>query len=191
MRYLKRFTTSTVLVCACLAPVAAADVVDQNQTDVTGGMSALDTSNVSAQSFQQSASNISGAGILLDPGQGGQTGLVTISLWTTLPDGNGTMLASASAVGTEGAWVDVFWSPVSITAGTTYFLDFSGDGPLVASGSVNDPYANGQVYAGPSYLSFPDFDFTFRTYSSDIPTPGTLGLLSIIGLSNRRRRRSI
>jgi hypothetical protein len=186
---MKKVQLTVFVALAGLASLATADVIDQNQPLAESGMSSLDDSNVSAQSFQQAANNISGAGVFIDLGNGGHTDLITIALWTTLPDGNGVMLTSASAVATEGSWVDVFWNPVSVTPGTTYFLDFSGDSVLVASGSVNDPYANGQVYAGPSYLSFPTFDFAFRTYSSDVPAPSVLGVLGVLGLTTGRRRR--
>jgi len=177
-----------LLVTAGVAQVAVADFIDQNQTDGSVYMAAFSQTDL-AQSFQQSANNISGAGILLQADVG-TTDTVTISLWTTLPNGGGTMLASASASGTAGEWVDVFWDTVSISAGTTYFLDFSGNSTLGIAGSLSNPYAGGQVFANAGYGPFPDFDYAFRTYYKDVPAPSALALLGLGGLVATRRRRS-
>lgn len=123
-----------------------------------------------AQSFQhQVANSICGAGIFLQPGVG-STDNVTIELWTTLPNGGGNMLATGSAQGTAGSYVDVTWSPVAISANTTYFLHFTGNTTLGISGDVNNGYPFGQVYANSGFGSFPGFDYTFRT------TSGSAGL---------------
>ena len=78
-----------------------------------------------------------------------------------LPQCAGGMgLAGASAVGTAGNWVDVFWNPIAITPSTTYFLVFTGDTSLGIAGDVN-PYPNGQAYANAGFQPFPIFDYTF------------------------------
>jgi MYXO-CTERM domain-containing protein len=171
---------------AGIAQIALAGVIDQNQTDGSVYMAAFSQLDL-AQSFQQSANNITGAGILLQAGVGSVDNVV-ISLWTTLPNGGGSMLAQGFASGMEGEWVDVFWGEVAIDSGTTYYLDFSGNSTLGIAGSVNNPYAGGEVYANPGYVQFADFDYAFRTYAA-VPTPGALGLLGFAGIAATRRRR--
>ena len=123
-----------------------------------------------AQSFQQTNDNISGAGILLMVGIGA-TDNVTISLWDGLPNAGGTLLASASAMGTAGEWVDVFWGYYPITPETTYFLVFDGNMTLGVAGDTNNPYPHGHVYANPGFQPFTGFDYAFRTYyTTSVPT---------------------
>ncbi len=118
-----------------------------------------------AQSFQhQSASRICGAGIELRASIGDKD-TVTIELWDRLPNAGGTRLASGSAVGTQGQWIDVYWNPVSIAANTTYYLVFKGNTTLGISGDTSNGYPHGQVYANAGFQPFPNFDYTFRTYS--------------------------
>ena len=175
-----------VLAVAGLAGAVSADVVDQYQGDGSVYMAAFSQTDL-AQSFQtQSALNITGAGILLQSGIGSSDN-VTIELWTTLPNGSGQMLASGSAQGAAGQWVDVFWGTVNISQNTTYYLNFTGNVTLGIAGSVTNPYAFGQVYANPGYGGFPDYDYAFRTWT--IPTPGALAVLGMGGLVAVRRRR--
>lgn len=175
-----------LLAVAGIASAALADVIDQNQPDGSVYMAAFSQTDL-AQSFQtQSAPNITGAGILLQSGIG-SVDTVIIELWTTLPNGGGQMLASGSAQGTAGEWVDVFWNGVNIAPNTTYYLHFTGNSTLGIAGSVSNPYPFGQVYANAGFQSFPDFDYAFRTWT--IPTPGALSVLGIAGLAATRRRR--
>jgi hypothetical protein len=136
--------------------------IDQNQPSGPVYMAAFSQTCL-AQSFQQTHANIAGAGILLQPSVG-SSDLVTIQLWTGLPNAGGTMITSASATGTAGSWVDVYWSPVAITPATTYFLVFTGNSTLGISGSTSNPYPGGCVYANPGYGQFSTFDYAFRTY---------------------------
>lgn len=155
-----------------LSVPALADTIDQNQPSGPVYMAAFAQTDL-AQSFQQTNGNCSGAGILLQAGVG-TTDNVEIQLWTNLPNAGGTMLATASAQGTQGQWVDVFWSPVTVTPGTTYFLVFTGNTTLGIAGDTNNPYPNGCVYANPGYQIFPSFDYAFRTYFSGVvPTEHT------------------
>jgi hypothetical protein len=173
---------------------SAAIVVDQQQLIETHVMAYFSQPDL-AQSFQQSSGNIAGAGILLRSAVG-TTDLVTIGVWTALPNAGGTQLASASATGTAGQWVDVFWTPVSTVVNTTYYLVFSGNTTLAIAGSTNNPYLSGQTYANEEFFSYPTFDYTFRTYSDDawpsqVPDSGsTLAIfaLSLIGLHVVRSR---
>lgn len=164
---------------------ASADMIDQEQNSATAYMAAFAQGDL-AQSFQQANSNISGAGIFLQPNIG-STDNVEIQLWDALPNAGGTMLASASAMGTQGQWVDVFWSPVTVVPDTTYYLVFTGNTTLGIAGDISNPYPRGMVFANPGYQPFPDFDYTFHTYYA-VPAPGSLALLGLGGLAMRRRR---
>jgi hypothetical protein len=95
--------------------------IDQNQPNADVNMALFGQGDL-AQSFKPQNSIINGAGIFLLPGYGGNS-TVTISLWTNLPNNGGIMLASGSAPGIPGNWVDVSGN-VSVTPGTTYYLVF-------------------------------------------------------------------
>lgn len=132
------------------------DVDDTCMADISqGGL---------AQSYTAVEDSAAGAGIKFrDP----STGLdVTLSLYDGLPNGGGTMLASGTAQTDGTNWVDVYWDPVvTVTPGSTYYLVIDGDTTLpCVAGSINNPYAGGMTYAN-NYSSFPNFDYTFRTYS--------------------------
>lgn len=70
--------------------------------------------------------------------------------------------------------------PVPITIGTTYYLVLSKDtnGSQCVAGDTAGGYANGQLYANAGYNPFPNFDYTFHTYScgggSFLYNPGAL-----------------
>jgi hypothetical protein len=167
MRRLLLCALVAVGVCSLAMPALATDSIDQNQPSGPVYMAGFAQTDL-AQSFQQTNTNISGAGILLQAGIG-STDNVEIQLWTNLPNAGGTMLATATAQGTQGQWVDVFWSPVSVSTGTTYYLVFTGNTSLGIAGDTNNPYPNGCVYANPGYNIFPAFDYAFRTYYSTGP----------------------
>ena len=141
-----------------------ADSIDQDAPTNNAFMAAFSQRDL-AQSFQQAASNVSGAGIFLQAGQG-STGAVTISLYDKLPNEGGSVLAQGSGTGTQGSWFDVLWAPVSVVANTTYFLVFTGDGSLGIAGDTADGYARGNVYANLGFNSFASFDYTFRDRKS-------------------------
>lgn len=136
--------------------------IDQNQPDGPTYIAAFSQTGL-AQSFQQTNTNINGAGILLQPSVG-SSAPVTIQLWTNLPNAGGTMLAEATATGTAGAWVDVYWTYVTITPATTYYLVFTGNTSLGIAGSTANPYAFGMCYANSGYGPWPNFDYAFRTF---------------------------
>lgn len=178
--------TAIVAFCATSSTLTAGMVIDQNQPSGPTFMAAFSQGDL-AQSFQQSSNVITGAGILLQAGQG-TTDMVTITLYDSLPNVGGNAIASASAMGTQGEWVDVFWSAESIVADTTYFLVFtSANNTLGIAGDTTDPYSRGQVFANPGFSSFPTFDYAFRTYT--VPAPASMALLGMGGLIAVRRRR--
>jgi len=174
---------------------SATPVIDQDQPSGPSYMAGFHQPDL-AQSFQQAQNNVAGAGILLQEGIG-SSDTVTISLWDNLPTLGGSLLASASAFGTTGNWVDVFWSPVTVTPDTTLYLVFtSATNTLGIAGDTGNPYARGQVYANSGYGAFPSFDYAFRTYYEDnlaaVPVPGAV-LLGVIGtgVAGYLRRRRI
>lgn len=136
--------------------------IDQNQPSGPAYMAGFSQGDL-AQSFMQTNDNISGAGILLMAGIGGSDN-VTIQLWDGLPNASGTMITEGSATGTQGQWVDVYWSYVPITPATTYYLVFTGNTSLGITGDLSNPYPDGCVYANPGYNPFSGFDYAFRTY---------------------------
>lgn len=179
-----------------LAGAQAAVIVDQDASTNTAYMAHFSQTNL-AQSFQQNAGNIAGAGIFLQSGVGSSDN-VTISLFDKLPNNGGTLLASGTALGTQGNWIDVFWGPVAIAADTTYFLVFtSGTNTLGIAGDVTNTYKRGQTYANTGFGPFPSYDYTFRTYADDafggtVSEPGALALfgLGLMGVTFARRRQA-
>ncbi len=177
--------------------VIAAPIIDQNQPNSPRYMASFAADDL-AQSFQQTNSNISGAGIFLQSNVG-TTDIVTIALWNALPNQAGAqMLASGSGLATSGSWVDVSWDVVDITAGATYYLVFTSQNrTLGIAGDISNPYADGEVHAWPGFQEFPTFDYTFRTYFDDnrqapVPEPSTVLLLGagLAGICGLRRRLS-
>ncbi len=174
----------------------AALIIDQNQAKNSGTMASFAQSNL-AQSFKQTYDNIAGAGIFLKQWSG-LTDIVTISLWDALPNQAGNLLASASGLGTQGSWFDVFWNPVSVVPHTTLYLVFTSENNVLGiAGSTSNPYKRGQVYANAGYGSFASFDYTFRTYSDDnfssVSEPASIALLGLglAGIGFFRRKKTI
>ena len=147
-----------------LLPLPLSDQIDQNQPSGPAYMAGFSQGGL-AQSFMQTNTNISGAGILLQAAIG-TTDNVTIQVWDGLPNAGGTMLAEGSATGTAGTWVDVYWSYITVTPATTYYLVFTGNSTLGISGDLSNPYPNGYVYAN-DFSSFTSYDYAFRTYYED------------------------
>ena len=176
---------SGLVIMSMAAPASAGDyILDQNQPNANVYMAAFSQTDL-AQSFQQSADNIAGAGIYLY--LYGNPGNVTISLWDALPNQGGTQLASGTDVGAPDSWFDVYWDPVSVTSGVTYYLVFTDESTgMGIAGDTNNPYPYGHVFANAGFQPFPQYDYTFRTWA--IPAPGALALLGLAGLARTRRR---
>ena len=142
-------------------------MIDQEQTIADVFMASFSQTDL-AQSFIPSAGTCCGAGITLVGNIGSGSGSVTISLWTGLPNAGGTQLATGTAtvtVGAENVDVNVTWPGVVVTPGLTYYLVFTSTNNFGLAGSVVNPYPYGQVYANAGYQSFPNYDYTFRTFS--------------------------
>jgi len=168
-----------------------AQFIDQAQDNAFVYMAAFAQGDL-AQSFKQSTNSITGAAIFTQVGVGtGFFDTITIELWDALPNNSGTLLRSGSVSNiTDGMWAQVSWANYTITPGTTHYLRFtSAQNILGISGDVNNPYADGQVYANSGYGSFPNFDYTFRTYTA-VPEPATMAALGLGVAAMIRRRRS-
>jgi hypothetical protein len=174
----------------------AANIVDQSQLLETTTDLAAFTQTILAQSFTPSFTNVSGAEVELGAAAG--TGNITIGLYSSL---GGSALASATVDGISGGgFAQVFWSPVTVVAGDTYYLEFtSSNTALNLAGDLSNPYAGGEAFAnGTPPSAFPADDFTFQTYSSNasvgggggVPEPATFGgvLLGCAALGLLRKR---
>jgi PEP-CTERM motif len=179
-------------------PALASVVIDQNQPNFTTPFSFLQDTPITAQSFQQTANNIAGAGVYLATGYGSGSSDITISLWSNLPSSSGILISSGTATATTGGqWLDVFWTPVAVTPGTTEYLVFSSPNANDYANVASDlnPYANGATYYNGSNQS--PYDLAFRTYSDTtfsgaVPEPSTWAMMILgfagIGFMTYRRK---
>lgn len=176
---------------AAAGSALAFDVVDQDNSNTQPGwgFANLYNNNDLRQTFIPTQSNISGASIYLGSYWGDDT--VTLSIWSSDPYYGGSPVggASGSQFGTHPGWVDVSWSPVSVTPGNTYYLLVQGTGSGVANYTYNNDYGNGTVYyQGTDYGQY-SYDLAFKTWYA-VPTPGSAAVLGLGGLIASRRRRA-
>ena len=141
-------------------------LLEVNQ-DFSDACMAFITQTGIAQGYQPVEVESAGAGFQFEAPPAAGTGL-TVTLYDDLPPNGGVALASGTTVA-DGAsvWLDVFWDVTIVTPGNQYFLVVTGSADTCMSGSLNDVYPGGNVYANAGYQSFPNFDYTFRTYSCD------------------------
>lgn len=192
---------SVVLLALIIVPSThAAIVVDQSQMTNSGTWTTL-SATPSNQSFTAGANNIAGAGIYLtDFNNGPYSGTMTLEIWDGLSGSGGTMLASGTTstnVNQVNSWVDIFWTPVSLSIGNTYYLRVSGNTITGYAYGLGDPYAGGSIWRDDGYQFPTDYDVTFRTYydTAIVPVPSSLVLLSSglfgIGAAARKRRKEL
>jgi hypothetical protein len=79
--------------------------IDQNQPNADVNIALFGQGDL-AQSFKPQQFSINGAGIFLLPGYGGNSTIISI-IMEQLTNNGGIMLASGSAPGIPGNWVDV------------------------------------------------------------------------------------
>jgi hypothetical protein len=141
------------------------EVVDQNQPSAVSNMAFFSQTDL-AQSFEQRLPNVTSGEIFLSAGVGTED-KVTISVWDGLPNAGGTQLTHGGTIARAGEWARVRFAPVRLDPEQPYFLVFEsgGTGGLEITGNTSNPYPLGQVYANPGYGSFPNYDYTFRTFA--------------------------
>lgn len=156
--------SSTDVIDPVPASTLTAGGVDQANLIDNAYMAAFSQTDL-AQSFIPAQNSICGASVYTYAGAG-SNGDLTISLYSNLPNAGGVLLASGVSVNAgSGMWADVYWTPVSVTPGVTYYLVFTcTNGGMGLDGDVNNNYPGGNVYANGGYGPFPGFDYTFQTF---------------------------
>ena len=140
----------------------SAQVIDANQTGTTLYMAQFAQGDL-AQSFVPTMPTCSGGGIFTSPY--GTGGTFTCELWTGLPNAGGTMLATGSASASPSSYTDAMWPAVPVTIGTTYYMVYyCSDSSMGIMGDY-DLYPGGNVFANPGFGAWPQYDYTFRTWS--------------------------
>jgi hypothetical protein len=172
-----------------LTPGGTADTLDQSQTQ-SDGLSGGDISTFSSMMYGQTfvvgagVTNISKIILKLSVDPLGSSQTTTLKLWSSVSSANtgGTPLGivSVTHTGYDTLVSFVFASPVTVTAGATYFFTLHPDNIVNTSStsfltfadkSTGDVYANGSLYrslSGAAYsnATYSTYDIYFQTYST-------------------------
>ena len=193
---MNKFALAIAAAAAVVAlPASATTVVDQSQTVGRNALAYLGVGPIISQSFTAGYDNMVGAGVFLSAFNFGTTA-VTLKLLSANPASGGQVLASGTANGTAGNWVDVAWEQAALVVGQTYWLSASANRPVVFTSSGRNAYVGGGFYLGRSAVR--NADLTFRTFANApaaaVPEAGTWGMMiggfGVMGFSLRRRSKT-
>ena len=198
-----------ILGSAFASGIAVAYTIDQSQENIDEPLqSGVNNLSGKLQGFQPTATNVAGGGFYFGRLYKDSTGAIvpvdmTIAVWNGLP-GTGSQIASSTVQLSELGWLDAFWTSVSVTKGATYYLAVTTTGvpldsignpanggiePAVSSDGGSSPYGEGlpgsfNPNANPLVGALGEgYDFAFRTYSDDAPSPVPLPAAAWLMLS--------
>jgi hypothetical protein len=176
-----------------LTPGGTADTLDQSQTSTDGGVGG-DISTWSVQMYGQSfvvgtgITNLSKIILKLSVDPLGTSQTTTLKLWSSVASANsgGTPLGvvSVTHTGYDTLVSFIFATPITVTAGSTYFFTLHPDNIVNTSSTSfltfgnksSDVYSSGTLYrslSGAAYTNPFNYDMYFQTYYSANTTTKT------------------
>jgi hypothetical protein len=200
MNKVLKLAASALAATVLQLPAVAAPIVDQNHPVPVAPFCAVTVSDWCGQSFQQTNSTISGAGVYLMGSEGARTdpATLTVSIYDSYsPGGLSGLIASGSTAidGNFFGFVDVFWTAAAVSAGTEYYMVLASSNNAFAAYSTST-YTNGNALFRGGDIT--NYDLAFRTFADDgalqaVPEPGTLamlglGLAGLAGAMRKKRR---